>query len=92
MAASKSQINGRGNLDLYFSTDDWNTASEVDLFNPIVNASNFYFQVRSDLINGKSVRLVGFTQIVEKKLPICVIYPNSCEKITHLCHGTGKSQ
>lgn len=45
----------------------------LDVFNPTAITSNFYFQVRSELINGKSIRLVGFTQIVVKKLLACVM-------------------
>lgn len=43
----------------------------LDLFNPKAITSNFYFQIRSELINGKLIRLVRFTQVAVKQLLIC---------------------
>lgn len=51
----------------------------LDLLNPKAITGNFYFQVRSDLINTKLIKLVGFTQITVKKL---LIYVMELEKVS----------
>lgn len=57
----------------------------LDLFNPKVITGNFHFQVRSELINIKLIRLAGFIQVIVKKLLISV---TELEKVSDFCKNT----